>query len=81
MQHVPSHPIPTQPINRPPPPTEKRHIAGGVEYSLELCTAGGTGALASIFRMGLGSINRSSSTQMAQTFVDDRIRRVGGGGG
>ncbi|KIY95316.1 Exocyst complex component 5 [Monoraphidium neglectum] len=26
--------------------------------------------------MGLGSINRSSSTQMAQTFVNDRIRRV-----
>jgi hypothetical protein len=47
-----------------------------VEYSLELCTAGGSGALASIFRMGLGSINRSSSTQMAQTFVNDRIRRV-----
>ncbi|KAI8464865.1 MAG: exocyst complex component Sec10-domain-containing protein [Monoraphidium minutum] len=53
-----------------------RHIAGGVEYSLELCTAGGSGALAAIFRMGLGSINRASSGQMAQTFVNDRIRRV-----
>jgi hypothetical protein len=52
-----------------------------VEYSLELCTAGGSGALAAIFRMGLGGISRSSSREMAQAFVNDRIRRVRFGGG
>ncbi|GBF89405.1 exocyst complex component [Raphidocelis subcapitata] len=53
-----------------------QHIAGGVEYSLELCTAGGAGAIASAFRLGLGAVSRASSREAAQAFMNERIRRV-----
>eukprot|EP00879_Flechtneria_rotunda_P021220 GHRR01022353.1.p1 GENE.GHRR01022353.1~~GHRR01022353.1.p1 ORF type:complete len:769 (+),score=323.78 GHRR01022353.1:155-2461(+) len=54
-----------------------RHIIAGVEYSLELCCASGLGSISnSIFRMGFGAISKSSSIQMAEAFVNDKIRKA-----
>lgn len=55
----------------------RRHIIGGVEFSLELCAAGGAGGLASMLsKMGFGSISRSSSSEVAAAFVNERIRKA-----
>lgn len=54
-----------------------RHILGGVEYSLELCTASsGLGLGGSRFKLGFGTVTRANSNQMAADFVNERIRKA-----
>jgi hypothetical protein len=75
-----AHPLlaPSLPHTHPPTHTPThtphtcRHIIGGVEFSLELCRAGGVaGVAASLFRLGLGAVTPASAAQV----------RVGPGGG
>jgi hypothetical protein len=65
-------------LPRPSPPPSSlnvcRHILGGVEYSLELCTA--SSGLSGLFKLGFGTVTKASSNQMASDFVNDRIRRA-----
>lgn len=54
-----------------------RHILGGVEYSLELCTASsGLGLGGSRFKLGFGTVTKANSNQMAADFVNERIRKA-----
>eukprot|EP00877_Chromochloris_zofingiensis_P003097 jgi/Chrzof1/12789/Cz07g07190.t1 len=54
-----------------------RQIISGVEYSLELCNASTSAtATSNIFKLGFGSVNRASSNQMAEAFINDKIRKV-----
>lgn len=58
--------------------TTCRHILGGVEYSLELCTASsGLGLGGSRFKLGgFGTVTKANSNQMAADFVNERIRKA-----
>lgn len=54
-----------------------RHILGGVEYSLELCTASsGLGLGGSLLKLGFGTVTKANSKEMASTFVNERIRKA-----
>lgn len=56
-----------------------RHILGGVEYSLELCTAssGLGGSLGgSLLKLGFGTVTKANSKEMAGSFVNERIRKA-----
>jgi hypothetical protein len=54
-----------------------RHIIGGVEYSLELCSVGGASSLGGLLsKMGFSSVSRASANQVAAAFVGDKIRKA-----
>lgn len=54
-----------------------RHILGGVEYSLELCTASsGLGLGGGLFKLGFGTVTKANSNQMAADFINERIRKA-----
>lgn len=64
-------------------PCARRHILGGVQYSLELCSAGSglagglSGASSSLFRLqGTGAVTRASSQAAAAAFVNERLRKA-----
>jgi exocyst complex component 5 len=50
-----------------------RHIIGGVEYSLELCVAGG---ITTATALGIPNVSRALCAQLADGFVNERIRKV-----
>eukprot|EP00882_Tetradesmus_deserticola_P020200 GHRQ01021777.1.p1 GENE.GHRQ01021777.1~~GHRQ01021777.1.p1 ORF type:complete len:385 (+),score=188.27 GHRQ01021777.1:1103-2257(+) len=54
-----------------------RHIIGGVEFSLEMCSVGGGSSLGGLLsKMGFSSVSRASASQVAGAFVGDKIRKA-----
>lgn len=51
-----------------------RHIIGGVDHALVLCSA--PGGLASLQSLGLTAVTRSSANTLATSFIDAKIRKV-----
>jgi hypothetical protein len=49
-----------------------RHIIWGVEYSLELCTASSRLAGLAGFSLAFAQVNRQTSVQLAEQFINDR---------
>ncbi|KAF8067429.1 SEC10a [Scenedesmus sp. PABB004] len=53
-----------------------RHIIGGVEHSLDLCSAGGGGGLGGLLKLGFGSATAASSRDAAAAFVGGKVRKA-----